>query len=381
MKILMQNRLDAYTAFGGDTVQMLKTKEELEKLGIEVDISLELEPDLSEYDIIHLFNITRIHETFIQARNCIKQGKPFVFSTIHHSKEDIRNYENKALTGFGGFLRKAIVSENLFQLMKTIMYVIQSRKGMKALLNQVRFGFVKEQKYVLEKASALLPNSIMERDAIEKEFNMGVKDKCVIVPNGIEIEDQAQISAEAFIDKYKVKDFIICAGRIEPRKNQIAIIEALKDTNIPIVFAGAINRKHKKYISEFLKLVNTNNVFYIGKIDREILYSAYAASKVSVLASWFETTGLVGLEAAVTGTNVVMTEKGYTREYFKDKVWYCNPEEVSSLREAILSAYEAPKGKYDFKEEILNNYTWAKAAEVTLTAYESVLMDKVEVRS
>ena len=50
---------------GGDTVQIEKTKEQLEKLGVEVDISLELEPDLSAYDLVHLTNVTRIQETYV----------------------------------------------------------------------------------------------------------------------------------------------------------------------------------------------------------------------------------------------------------------------------------------------------------------------------
>ena len=50
MKILFQSRKTLFTAPGGDTTQILKTKEYLEKAGCIVDITLELEPDLSGYD-------------------------------------------------------------------------------------------------------------------------------------------------------------------------------------------------------------------------------------------------------------------------------------------------------------------------------------------
>ncbi len=36
---------------------MLKTKEYLEKLGVKVEISLEISPDLNGYDLVHIFNI------------------------------------------------------------------------------------------------------------------------------------------------------------------------------------------------------------------------------------------------------------------------------------------------------------------------------------
>lgn len=76
----MQSRTNLFTCPGGDTIQLLKTKEYLENSGIEVDISIELEPDLSKYDIIHLFNLTRVQETFIQVKNAKKQNKPVILS-------------------------------------------------------------------------------------------------------------------------------------------------------------------------------------------------------------------------------------------------------------------------------------------------------------
>ena len=61
MKVLFQSRTNLFDAPGGDMVQMLKTKEFLEKLGVTVDVSLEFEPDLKDYDLVHLFNLSLIH--------------------------------------------------------------------------------------------------------------------------------------------------------------------------------------------------------------------------------------------------------------------------------------------------------------------------------
>ena len=83
MKVLMQIRSNAFELSGGDTIQMLKTKEALEKLGIEVDISLSLRPDVSGYDVIHLFNLTRVQETYVQLKNAKAAHKPVVLSTIY----------------------------------------------------------------------------------------------------------------------------------------------------------------------------------------------------------------------------------------------------------------------------------------------------------
>ena len=83
MKVLMQSRKNFFELRGGDTVQLEKTKMELEKLGVEVDFSLDFEPDLSNYDLVHLSNVTRIQETYLHVKNAKKQGKPIVLSTIY----------------------------------------------------------------------------------------------------------------------------------------------------------------------------------------------------------------------------------------------------------------------------------------------------------
>lgn len=57
MNILFQSRKDLLVHPGGDTIQILKTKEMLEKNGYNVDIELSDEVDVSTYDIVHIFNL------------------------------------------------------------------------------------------------------------------------------------------------------------------------------------------------------------------------------------------------------------------------------------------------------------------------------------
>ncbi|MBA7701117.1 hypothetical protein ES703_109848 [subsurface metagenome] len=68
MKVLMQSRVNLFKNLGGDSIQILKTKEYLEKIGAMIDISTELNPNLSSYDLVHLFNLNRPQEVYEQAR-------------------------------------------------------------------------------------------------------------------------------------------------------------------------------------------------------------------------------------------------------------------------------------------------------------------------
>lgn len=50
------------------------------------------------------------------------------------------------------------------------------------------------------------------------------------------------------------------------------------------------------------------NIQYIESVENSKLYQLYKVCKVSVLPSWFETPGLVSLEAAAMGCNIVVSK-------------------------------------------------------------------------
>ena len=63
IKILFQTRSDAFERWGGDTTQMVETKDNLLKLGVDVKINLETNPDVNDYDLVHIFNIKNVHRS------------------------------------------------------------------------------------------------------------------------------------------------------------------------------------------------------------------------------------------------------------------------------------------------------------------------------
>ena len=75
--------------------------------------------------------------------------------------------------------------------------------------------------------------------------------------------------------------------------------------------------------------------------------------------SWFETTGLSSLEAAALGCNIVITNKGDTKEYFGDQAWYCDPSSPDSIRRAVDEA-AASGSNGALQKKIVSEYTWAR---------------------
>lgn len=92
MKVLFQSRKTLYSVPGGDTTQIMKTKEFLEKLGVIVDVSLELTPDVSEYDVVHVFNLMRPQELYLQVKNAKNIERKLLFLLFTDRMKNMRRW-------------------------------------------------------------------------------------------------------------------------------------------------------------------------------------------------------------------------------------------------------------------------------------------------
>ena len=370
MKVLMQSRKNFFELRGGDTVQLEKTKMELEKLGVEVDFSLDFEQDLSNYDLVHLSNVTRIQETYLHVKNAKKQGKPIVLSTIYWPMDE---FERLGQVGIRKFINSHVKIDTEEKIKAIARYLKDKNSRNEATRNLWKIGYTKMQKYVVDNVDYFLPNSEMEMDEFCKSFGVE-KDRYKVIPNAIDADiarkqDEVEIPKE--FEKYR--NAIICVGRIEPRKNQLSLVKALDKSNYKLILVGAVSDNQKSYFNEIKEIMDRNpNFYYIPKIENSKLYQLYKVCKVSTLPSWLDTPGLVSLEAAAMGCNLAISSKGSTTEYFINMAEYCLPDDINGIRSAIDRAYAKPQND-KLKNRIFENYTWEIAGQKTLDAYKTIL--------
>jgi glycosyltransferase involved in cell wall biosynthesis len=359
MRVLMIARKTLNTVPGGDTVQINSTAKYLRNLGIEVNISLgDSAIDYSKYDIMHFFNIIRPDDIL---PHILRTNLPFVVST---NFVDYSEYE-KNRKGVFGALAKNVANDNI-EFFKAIgRYFINGDK-IKSI-NYLVKGHKTSIEYIANKASLLLPNSNNEYNRFLSRYN--TKTAYLKIPNGIEksIFDNKVKANEKF------KNHVICVGRIEGLKNQLNLIKALKGEDLFLTIIGKPSPNHMAYYEECRKLIEENkNMQLIDHMNHEELACIYKAAKVHVLPSWFETTGLSSLEAAIMDCNIVVSPKGDTKEYFNDLAYYCQPDDIQSIKNAVKNAFREPYND-TLKELILKGYTWEKTANETLKAYKIVL--------
>lgn len=327
---------------GGPRTQILQTKSELEKLGVDVQFfDTWGEYRKQDFDLVHLFSAGI--GTYHLARNLNLNGIPFVVSPIFFSRHSPR------------FIRAVLTAD---RLVNSITRGVWTDFGLMA--------------NICSWAQTVLPNTTDESLLFIK--GLGVQpDRIKVIPNGVE-ERFASAKPDLFIKTYGIKDFILNVGHIGPeRKNVYRLIEAVEGIDMPVVIIGRIEdtpaaRKCLDRAKKNHNLLVLDNISH----DSELLASAYAACRVFVLPSQFETPGIAALEAALAGARIVITKYGGTKMYFGEDADYVEYQSSLSIRQGIIRALEKPKSK-QLSERILKSFTWKRVAEETKNVYESVL--------
>lgn len=374
MNILIQTRLNFFEFDGGDKIQILSTKKELEKLGHKVDVSSKFVKEINKYDVIHLFNIQINPDLLmIYLLHAHSKHKPVALSTIYWNpkqwkqSDDLssRKHNNTAQNSMS-IMKSAGISIKL-----QIYYLLISKEFRRRWLlglkgdKQKTAQYIKE--YLIQNADIILPNGRAEEKMVRKDF--GSFQKSIVIPNGVD-DLFAKASPSAFIKKYGMKNFVLSVGRIESRKNTTALARACEKLKLKLVLIGNTTRE-KKYVNK-VKEAGGKYLTIIPEMEHEFLGSAYRAAKVHALVSWFETPGLSNLEAATARCNIVSTSVGPTKEYFGKHAWYCQPDNLTSIENALSSAYKASKNS-DLSNIVLSKYSWGQVAAQTALAYNKIV--------
>lgn len=357
MRVAFISRATLFSSPGGDTTQLERTADHLRLMGVAVDIFCTNQViDYAAYDLLHFFNIIRPADILVHIK---ASGKPYVVSTIYVEYGGVK-------TG-GGLLQRLLGKMLSGMQLEYVKVLARAVKNGEKIMSRdyLWMGHKRSMRYIAKHAACLLPNSESEYRRFAAAMNIAVPYH--VVPNGI---DEAAVQQQ-YPHSEKYSNAILCMGRIEARKNQLNLIRALNDTPYTLFIHGKPSPNNMAYYEQ-CKAEAGPNIVIGGWLKQQELFTAYANAKVHILPSWFETTGLSSLEAAVMGCNIVVTDKGDTRDYFGDNAWYCEPDDVTSIKSAIEKAFAAP---YDeqFKTYILQHYTWSRAGAETLAAYKQYI--------
>lgn len=319
---------------GGGETQLAKTKEALEKLGVQVELFDIWNP--KHYDSLHIFGSTYQLSDFVVTAK--RLGMKVVVSPITYTDKPTWMWKTWS------------VIDRLLPVPTVYTY----------------------RKRIYEVADVLISGSRAEATQLIANFRVS-KEKIRIVHNAAD-KRFAEASPELFIKKYGLRDFVLMVSRISNHKGQLRLIKALEGLDIDLVFIGRMDPDDPGYFDQFQQACERRPwVHYLGGFDdQNMLASAYAAAKVHTLPSLGECPGLVSLEAGLAGANVVAVKDPPVYEHLGDEAFYCNPRSISSIREAVLKAYNVPRNER-LRQRLLNEFTWDKVAQKILAIYKELL--------
>lgn len=144
---------------------------------------------------------------------------------------------------------------------------------------------------------------------------------------------------ETVISKFNLPSkFILNVGTIEPRKNALSIVKAIKNTEIKLVLIG----KKTKYFDEiqlFEKEHKMDNLLHLSNVSQKELAIIYQLATVFVYPSIFEGFGIPIIEALFSKTPVITTNSGVFPEAGGENSIYVNPYNIEELSEKIKLLY------------------------------------------
>jgi glycosyltransferase involved in cell wall biosynthesis len=318
VRVLFNTYPVAFDCPGGGEVQLLKSKEALERAGVEVALFDPWRPQLDAADVVHYFSVQGGSMNFCS--HVKRRGQPLVISPILWLTERERPRQPIA-----------------------------------------------EIRDLLHLCDRVLPNSRLEQEQLAGFFGLH-PGKFSISHNAVDAVFGRPADPAIFRDCYGIRQpFVLNVANIEPRKNQLRLIEALRGRDLELVILGRV--RDPAYWAACVDL-GADFVHYLGHVEHgsELQRSAYRACEVFALPSLLETPGLAALEAAAAGARVVLTRIGSAPEYFGDSAVYVDPQSVEDICRGIEQALQTPPNGL---AQLAQTFTWDRTAQQLLAAYQA----------
>ncbi|NOU73888.1 glycosyltransferase [Paenibacillus sp. LMG 31458] len=355
-KIVLFDRLDSETNPGGDTVQIRAIAEFLRNKNHNVIIARNYEMDFSIYDIAIGFNLTLPYEAYLQSQIAKKYNLSFIFFPVYW---DLSKLEMIDIFTIRNFVRNILPRKIIFSLKSR--YFQKKNQDIINLLN-IDYKLMRNKNNliceILNETALICPNSFAELGHIIENYSVeNLRKKSIVIYNGI---DSAEIlfseEKEEDLWSWLPKKFICCVGGIGPRKNQLNLVKAANNTEIPVIIIGKASKNDVAY-ENYIKKIAKPNVIFLKYLEHQDIFKILRKAHGHLQPSFIETPGLSSLEAGLLGCNIGVADTAPVKEYFGDYATYCDPHNVNSIKKCLEILYNNEKNN-KLSRFITEKYDW-----------------------
>ena len=203
--------------------------------------------------------------------------------------------------------------------------------------------YFKKVKYACQAADKIIAISDQTKRDIETFFHVS--------PGKVELIYQPV--APAFFEKQDIsyihekyglpENFILAVGTLEPRKNQLALLQAVHRAGIeaPLVFVG---KQNASYVAEMKRFIDEKGmkarVRFLSGVPEEELAGLYQCAAFSVYISVFEGFGLPVIEAMASGCPVLTSTVSVLPETAGEAAVLCHPARIEDIAEKVAAIWD-----------------------------------------
>jgi len=372
---------------GGMSVYIRELARELGRRGHRIDIYTRLRNGRHQ-PVIDLFENVRLVNLGISNNGNLSRLALYPYlNDFFQSMEDFRSLEGIEydlihshywLSGLLGNWAQELWNRPHLVMLHTLGEV-KNRTGVGRPEPALRIAAEKE---LVRSCHRILAPTDREKDSLVRYYGACGK-KIGVVPCGVNLnlfhpqEKQASRTQLGF----GPDDIILLyVGRFEPLKGIDKLLEAmthLRDhRRLRLVIVGGDGNQAPE--SQFLKQKAANlgiedKVLFAGRIEQKFLPPYYSSADVLVMASHYESFGLVGLEALACGLPVVSTPVGAMGSLIKQSqagyvVSDTLPRSLAKGIESIITNSTALPAD-EIRRSVLD-YSWSNVAAAILKEYE-----------
>lgn len=244
-------------------------------------------------------------------------------------------------------------------------------------------NFFNKIEYSVHEADSIVTISMFTKKRLQERFDIE-SSKIKVIYLGIDRDVWKEISEE---DLERVRSiynlpssFLLFVGALEPRKNLLNLVEALKIVHekfeaIPLVLVGRKGQDYKNVMERIRKFKLESWVSWVGYVEGKELKSFYRLASLFVLPSLCEGFGLPLLEAMACQVPIVISKTSALPEIAQDAAIYFDPHKPEDIAEKIILALQDE----DLKERLVAkgekrvlDFDWRATARGTLKLYQSI---------
>ncbi len=376
---------------GGMSVYVRETAKELGKKGHHIDIFTQHKVGRQD-SVIDLYkNVRLVHLPGGKRENITKSSLYDALPQLFNELESFRIRES---------ITYDIVHSH-YWLSGVLGLKLQSSWNVHHLITYHTTGVMKnltcstehssELRLASEKKLAELCDQIILPTKKEKEhliqYYHAPVDKIRIVPCGVNLElfkPMDKLSVRRQLGFHVNALIVLYVGRYTPIKGPDRLLQSFSYLTRPslprLVMVGGDGEHSSmfKQLQAMAKVLHIENrLMFAGRVDQEILPQYYSAADVLVVPSYYESYGLVALEALACGTPVVTTSVGAMEDIVKNGItgyvaMDSDPKHFAECIESILLKQKQNGLSPSKIRASVSEFTWSRSASLLLEAYRSV---------